>query len=825
MSSTAAVHGSTLVPLRRGSAVAVVGAREELSYDELGDRAGAIAQAILERTDGRPPGAVAIVLDHDAEALAALVGILMAGGHYVVLAPDGPLDRAALVLEDADVRVLLTEARHAETAHRLAVRRPAVTILELASVTDTGTPEPVAAAPSDLAAVLYTSGSSGTPKGVDHSHASLTVNALTYAGLASLGEGDRLSLLHGLGTMACATTMWGGLLSGAALVMCDPRRLSRARLLDRVATTGITGLHLVPTLFRHLCGDQGASELGGLRFVRLGGEPITRADWTAWRRSCAADSVLHVGLATTETGLVRHEAYTADDARPPAVLPLGGPVPGRDVLVVDDGGDPVRTGETGRIVVRARHMFSGYHGRPHDTASVRDIDPRDGTARFFSGDLAWRDAGGRLFHAGRVDAQIKIAGHRIEPAEIEQALRDLLKVRDAAVVARPDQSGVTRLAAFVVPMDDAGAQVATARGQLRGRLPAHMIPATVETTATLPLLAGGKVDRGELARRPVAARPPAPAAPPCNPVQETLLEIARRVLVAPEMGVETDLFTDLGADSLDAVQILSEVADLFGCELGLQALVGASTVATLATRLLDGGWSVPGDGTMVVNPDGLRPPVFALCGVYGHALRLLLLGRALGEQQPFYGLQPPQMDWAAAGCETIEEMAAHYAGVMRRIQPHGPYQLLGTSFGGLLAFTIAQRLERDGEDVALLAMIDTPPPDTIVDGRLDRAPAPRDFAAAVNLGDPLEAMGARVAAQHARAFAQCRLAVPFRGRLVYLRCAEPAVPRGEDRRGLWSALATGGFEVVPVPGWHGSFHREPQFSAVVAELRRRLAKV
>jgi pimeloyl-ACP methyl ester carboxylesterase len=243
----------------------------------------------------------------------------------------------------------------------------------------------------------------------------------------------------------------------------------------------------------------------------------------------------------------------------------------------------------------------------------------------------------------------------------------------------------------------------------------------------------------------------------------------------------------------------------------------------MARRFVDDGWRPPADGVLVVHPEGRRPPVFGICGAFGHALRLLLIGQALDPDQPFHGLQPPGMDWAQAGIATIDAMAAHYAERIRVAQPRGPYRLLGTSFGGILAFEAARRLQADGETIALLAMVDTRPPDCVLGERIDRMPR-REWSDPVDGVDPLVAMGARVARQHGDALARHRLTRPIDGEILYFRCAEPAIDPAQDRRGLWARFATGGVRDVPVPGWHGSFHREPQLSAVVAALQARLAE-
>jgi pimeloyl-ACP methyl ester carboxylesterase len=222
---------------------------------------------------------------------------------------------------------------------------------------------------------------------------------------------------------------------------------------------------------------------------------------------------------------------------------------------------------------------------------------------------------------------------------------------------------------------------------------------------------------------------------------------------------------------------------------------------------------------MAVNLAGRSAPLFGVCGVFGHALRLLLIGRALGPDQPFYGLQPPDMDWDRAGCATVEAMAAHYLAEIRRVQPRGPYRLMGTSFGGIVVFEIAVQLQRAGEEVSLLAMVDTAPPDCLGPGGIDRAPR-RDWAARARGGDRFADTGIRVARAHREALDRYVARARFDGAITYFWCEEERVRKGPERRHLWGGRATAGMRIVRVPGRHGHFHREPQLSAIAAGLRQ-----
>ena len=807
---------------RSAARLAVRGRDAALTYADLDAFANRIAWAVLDRT-GRPAGVTALLLEHDAALVAAALGVLKAGGCYVPLDPASPSERTLAVLVDSGAQSIVADGRHRALADELAARAGGgVRVLDVDETRRQPSARPGIVVAADAPCfVVYTSGSTGRPKGVCHEHRTVVHGAWAYGALAEIDADDRLSLLHSLGAMAGATTLFGALLNGAALLPFDVKRHGVERLAAWLAAERVTCLHTVPTAFRRLAPHvPGTRAADAVRLVRLGGEAVTQTEWRLWRRHFRERSQLQVSLSASEAGLFRLASYDRHADPPEVVLPVGHAVPDKEVVLVDDAGTPVAPGEVGHVVVKSPYLFSGYWRQPDETARVRSVDPVDGRAIFRTGDLGRFTADGRLLHVGRSDAQLKIDGHRVETAEVEHVLRGVEWIRDAAVVPRRRGPNDVRLVGFVAPAAVGTEDRPAMREHLRRLLPAHMVPAAVVVVDELPLLRDGKLDRRALEERAGAVG--APHVAPRNPVEETLLEIWERALGVTGLGVDDDFFLALGGDSLAAVQILAAVEEVFGQGLPLDAFHEATTVGTMAARLLDGGWRAPENGRLVVHPAGARPPLFGICGAFGHALRLMLVGQALDEQQPFHGLQPPGMDWERTGCRTIEAMAAHYRSEIRRIQPHGPYHLLGTSFGGVMAFEVAVQLQRAGEEVALLAMIDTTPPDCVTPAGVDRA-VPRDWNQPAGDGDRLVAMGVRVAAAHGAALARYRLDRTFAGRIVYFRCAESHVVPAADRRHLWAGFATEGADVVPVPGGHGQFHREPQFSAVVGELRARLS--
>ena len=844
---------------RRAQALAIRDGAHEWSYGDLNARANRIGRALLADAPAANGSPVALLFEHGAAAIAAMLGVLKTGRCYVVLNPAHPAARLAAILDDSGARIILTNDLNAAMAQEIARESAKIVSEEIGpakiisidgrsdrlSAENLGLPIP----PGAIAYLLYTSGSTGKPKGVVQSHRNVLHNVMKYTNGVHLDAADRHALLPAYDVGASVSDIFGALLNGASLHPFELRTRGFANLAAWIASEGITVYHSVPTVFRRLAASlpEGAS-LPSLRLVKLAGEATTVRDVELFRQHLPNTSILCVSLGATEMNVIR--MFFIDDATAfdGPVVPVGYEVADTEVVVLDEEGREVSDGGAGEIAIRSGHLFCGYWGNSELTAAVLSTCP-DGRRMFRTGDRGMILADGCLIHLGRRESAVKVRGQSVETAEVEAALLTNCAVREAAVIGRPDRWGETRLVAYVV----GEASPAALRGQLGRTLPASMVPSAFVRVDSLPLTPNGKIDRDAL---PDPEPMRSGAHPPRDRLELCLAAIWEDVLKLRPVGIRDDFF-ELGGDSILALQLVSQVESVCARRLPMSSLLEAPTVARQADILRDASWSPAWPAIVALQPHGDRPGFFCAAGAGTDVLSLVELPRHLGSDQPFYGLQPPGQDGQRAPLGTVDSLAAYFVREMRGIQPRGPYFLGGSSYGGIVAFEMAQQLTRAGEEVGLLALFDTRAPGYPA----LRRNAPARFHLFHRLGNPFpqpperrwsemrremfklwaQRLNTRWRRLAGRALSQESLylhflTVAFAARrryrpLPYPRAMTlfrvPAQPSNEiyatDPLLGWGELAAGGLQVVDVEGFHGQpmFH-EPYVQGLAAKLRERL---
>ena len=679
-----------------GGKLAVRTGAGSLTYRELDAAANRSARAILART-GTGAEPIVLFLPAGAALFAAMLGALKAGKFYIPLDPALGDGRNAALLNDAGARLLLCDRSSAEVARRLA---PAgTTILPVEETTSEPADDPgVAVSPDDVAFVLFTSGSTGEPKGVVHSHRNVLHNILKLTNGLHIGPSDRLTLLYSCSFGASVSDLYGALLNGAAVLPFDIRSRGFRQLVTWLVDEKLTLFHSVPGVFRQLAAAlDGTEPFPALRALKLGGEPVLASDFELYKKHLPRSCLFHVGLGATEMNVVRQWFADHDTVLTGPVAPLGYEVEGTEVVLLDDEGRPA-AGDTGEIAVMARTLPIGYWKRPDLTAAAfQPVPGRDGFRLYRTGDLGRLLPDGCLLHLGRKDLQVKVRGYRIEPAEVEAALAGVSGVREAAVAARRTPRG-NQLVAWVVRRVAGRPDVAGLRGTLRKSLPAYMVPGVFVFPDALPRTPNGKVDRGALPD-PGRERPAldTPYVAPRGEAERQVAAIFADVLGLEKVGAHDDFF-DLGGSSLDVQEAILLLERTFGREPDASELLQAPTPSALAVRMTG---PAPGTGSALLPlRRGSHPPVFLVPAPQGVSSVLLArLVRRVPKSRLFLAFHPGE-----TGSDVVETALA----TIRAAQPGGPYAVLGECAGGILAWEIARRLSAAGERVDLLGLLDTP---------------------------------------------------------------------------------------------------------------------
>jgi amino acid adenylation domain-containing protein len=572
------------------------GEEGSVTYRELADRAGRLARFLAERGIG--PGALAAVcMDRSPHLIEAILGILQAGGGYVPLEPDLPRERMELMLRDSGARLLITRASLLpllpDLVPVLCLDRDAERISG-AGGKESNEGEPnTAPSPHDPAYVMYTSGSTGQPKGVVVPHRALAWLTRTAIDQYHLKPADRMLQMSSIGFDISVEEIFPSLATGAVLCLCsDPLLRSPGFFLERCRQWGVTGVS-VPTAFWHLLVDEiagGRSEIpSSLRLLVIGGESASPAHLDLWRAQAGPGVRLVNTYGPTETTV----AATLRDLRDPAAgadrapVPIGRPIRGAEVYLLDAGLQPVPAGVSGEIFLGGGGCARGYLGRPDLTAERFVPHPfaaAPGERLYRTGDLARSLPDGDLEFAGRTDRQVKIRGFRVEPGEVDAVLCTHPEVRASVTLLWEPAPGDRRLVTWFVPRTDSMA-VPELRSFLQKRLPAYMIPASLEPIEAIPLTPNGKVDRRALPDPQGGTRTAAESyAAPSDPVEAKLAAVWAEVLRIDRIGVHDNFFA-LGGHSLLATQVVSRVREALGVELPLRRLFETPTIHQLTRGL------------------------------------------------------------------------------------------------------------------------------------------------------------------------------------------------------------------------------------------------
>jgi amino acid adenylation domain-containing protein len=697
---------------------------QRLSYSELNSRANKVAHRLQELGVG-PEILVAVFMERSFDMVVGLLAILKAGGAYVPLDPAYPPARLALILEEAAIPVLLTQ-------EKLLSQLPShtLTVLSLDGsdsplVTDhpqTGL-DPLSAVTADnLAYVIYTSGSTGKPKGAMILHRGLT-NYLTWCTEAyRVADGQGAPVHSSISFDLTVTAIFSPLLAGREIHLLPEEAGVEGLSADLLTQNNYSLVKITPAhleLLSRLIPKQEAA--GRTRALIIGGENLA-ADSIAFWQQAAPETVLVNEYGPTET-VVGCCVYQVPQGRhQTGSIPIGRPIANTQLYILDRRQQPAPIGVPGELHIGGAGLARGYLKSPELTAEKFIPNPfskRPGRRLYRTGDLCVYLSDGNIEYLGRIDHQVKIRGFRIELGEIEEVLAQHPSVRECVVLSRQDLPGEARLAAYLVPGQNSALTPGEVREYLKQKLPGYMIPSAFLMLKSLPVTANGKVDRKAL---------PVPAEfqnqvdesfqAPGTLVEKELARIWCDVLNQKQAGVH-DNFFDSGGHSLLAIQLLFRIKDAFQVSLPVRALFEAPTISQMAERITEESQAAnrhsqraatPWAFLTPIQPVGSKRPLYLVPGGIGGEVEFLVyarLARHLGLNQPLYGLKARGSDGKQEPHTQVSLMAADYIREIRAFQPESPYMLAGECIGGIVAFEVAWQLRAQGQEVSLLALLDT----------------------------------------------------------------------------------------------------------------------
>jgi aspartate racemase len=690
-------------------AVALLFDGGSVTYDELDRRANRLAHHLRAMGVGAER-VVGVWMDRSPEMIVALLAILKAGGVYAPFDLLAPPARLAAMVSIAKIDLILTRAGMQSRLAALGVPTLALDADADAIARRPAERLETAASAEHLAYVMFTSGSTGEPKGVGVMHRNV-LRLVKGADYASFGPEEVFLQLSSPSFDASTFEIWGALLNGGRLAIAPPGVPSVAAIGDVLHQYGVTTLWLTAGLFHEMV-DHRLDDLRPLRRLLAGGDVLSPAHVA---RVLVAIPGLRLvnGYGPTE-GTTFTCCHAVTSAPPPGrSVPIGRPIANTRVYVLDHHRRPLPIGVPGELWIAGDGLARGYVDRPQLTVErfvQARLAPGVEERLYRTGDLARWLSDGTLEFLGRLDDQVKVRGHRVELGDVEAALIQHPRIREAAAVARRGADGEPQLVAYLVsddPLDPRELREFAGRA-----LPEYMVPAAFVTLERLPLAASGKVDRAALPE-PVSSQPsPETTVEPRDDLERRLVRIWQDVLGVAPLGVR-DNFFDLGGHSLLAVRLFARLESELGVDLPLATLFEAPTVEGLTAFIRNLVRPAAGRSMVAIQRAGSRPPIFGLPGVDGGVLGYHTLARLLGADQPFYGLQSRGLDGLGRPQTRIEDIAATCVREIRGLQSAGPYHLIGMCMGGVVAWEIARQLREAEQEVGLLALLETWPPEEV----------------------------------------------------------------------------------------------------------------
>ena len=693
------------------SRIAIRNTETALTFGELWDGLNGLAETLA--ADSKTGDLIGILLPTGPLFALAMFACLAAGRPFVALDMDHPQDWLDHALTDARPTLIITRDDGLAGVER---RVPPMRVIQLTALPKPAREcwRPARLGLDEPACVLFTSGSTGRPKGIVNSQRNLLQRVAQSINAAHINAEDRFLTLASPCTIVGVRDVMTALLAGASIHLLDPQRVGAREISNVIRAEAITILFAFPALLRSVVGASAGHAAATVRLVRVGGDTTLWSDIDLLRSWLAAGADIQLIYAATEAPMLQwfvDDSCRGEDAR----IPIGYPLRGNRLAIVDEDGGVTQPGEVGELIVASPYVSLGRwaDGRCADeSVATRGVRA---CRTFRTADLVRQRPDGLLERVGRKDRQVKIRGVRVHLEGVEAFLRKHRCVRDVAALARTSSTnGATTLVAYVSPHDEAPAGLVAELRALMRSVPAPMRPARFYLADDIPRLPSSKLDvralialdavnvRREQAR-PVGEAEPAPSVG--DRIAQAVARAWQDVLLVPVGGPQDDFF-EAGGDSLKAITFAMELERALGLELSPTLIYETPSFSGFCEVLR--ACSVPRYAPLVLLKEGAgSPPVFIIHGVGGNVVDILPTARRMAYPGAVIGIRARGLARGEMPHSSVEAMAADYLREIKARQPNGPYCLCGYSLGGLVAFEIARQLSESGNEVSFVGLFDT----------------------------------------------------------------------------------------------------------------------
>ena len=567
--------------------LAVNDGKKSINYSELNKASNRIAHAILQRTREQGQN-IAIVIQHGIDTVRAIFGVLKSGNCYVPLDPGGPPERLKYILETTKASVVLTNGQNIEFARSIASAELKLIDIDNLGFQARDENTGIKISGDSFAYILFTSGSTGEPKGVIQNHRNTLHDCMCYTNNLHISPNDRVGLLASVWVGASVHYLYGSLLNGASLFPLDLKQNGLACLARWLVAEKISFFQLSANVFRHFLKTlSGAENFSEVRLIALGGGQPNCSDIEGYRRNFDASCILLNRLSTTETNTIVWNFIAKESCADNEHVPVGHSVEDTEILLLDESGAKIGIDSIGEIAVRSRYLSPGYWSRPDLTQVAFEPDPNSAEVRLFhTGDLGRIDKEGALHYVGRKDSRVKIRGYTVEIAEVERALSRHAGIGEVLVIAEKSKVDDYHLLAYLIPNSrEFRLSTHELRNYLLKSLPDYMVPTAFVVLDALPLTASGKVDRQALlVARDLLPQMKEAYRAPTTSVEIRIAGIWAKVLDVDRVGIDDNFFY-LGGDSLLATEIICRIRDEFKIEMTFSEFFRNPTITEIAGYL------------------------------------------------------------------------------------------------------------------------------------------------------------------------------------------------------------------------------------------------